>query len=454
MTDKQEQTQERLESRGATVEEAVSEALLMLGARRDEVEIEVLDEGKAGVLGLFGKRAARVAVTRRPKRTRGRRGGRRRRGRGGKDEPRDARPAARRDDNRPADREPAPRRRREEPRPRRDDGRSAAPDRSGSAPRPGSDDRRPPRERTRPERAGRDRPAPPPREAAPEVVSETASGGDRSPSRERTRRPRRRPETAPATRVEPVAEKAPAASAPPETAPIVRDGETVAAADLVSPLRDRPVAEAAEVQRGLAEELMRRAGFAGRCTVDEGEYNQIKIVADVDSAAVLIGRRGSTIDAVEHLVDRMALQAVGEHVRMNLDINNYRRRRQGVLEENALASVRELRDTGKDVHTPPLVARERRIVHLTIEPLEGVTTYTAGEGPDRHVVVTFAKDGETAEVELDEDNGTEAMEIEETESVRTESATETVIDPEPEDVTDDAPEPDASEEKPDANDAP
>ena len=72
---------EQIESSAATVDEAISEALLKLGARRDEVEIEVVEEGRSGVLGMFGRRRARVIATRKRKRTRGRRGGRRRGGR-------------------------------------------------------------------------------------------------------------------------------------------------------------------------------------------------------------------------------------------------------------------------------------------------------------------------------------------------------------------------------------
>ncbi|MBU1674872.1 Jag N-terminal domain-containing protein, partial [bacterium] len=71
---------EQIESRAATVEEAISEALLRLGARRDEVEITVVEEGRAGVLGVFGRRQARVLATRKKKQTRGKRGGRRRSG--------------------------------------------------------------------------------------------------------------------------------------------------------------------------------------------------------------------------------------------------------------------------------------------------------------------------------------------------------------------------------------
>ncbi len=181
--------------------------------------------------------------------------------------------------------------------------------------------------------------------------------------------------------------------------------------------------DAAEVQRACAEELMRRAGFPSRCTVLEGEYNQVKITVDTDSAAVLIGRRGSTIDSVEHLVERMANQAVDDHARMNLDINNYRRRREGQLTANAEDAARQMLESGKDVHTPPLSPRERRIVHMAIADIKGVTTYTAGQGPDRHVVVTSDDDKGSAPKEAPVEAEAAAPEAPEAPDIQTDAET-------------------------------
>ncbi|HRX52471.1 MAG TPA: Jag N-terminal domain-containing protein, partial [Candidatus Krumholzibacteria bacterium] len=80
MSDKDKTT---IRSKGSTVDDAVNEALLRLGARRDEVEITVIEEGKPGVLGVFGRKRAEVEVTRKT-------GGRSRGGRG-RDRDRDGR---------------------------------------------------------------------------------------------------------------------------------------------------------------------------------------------------------------------------------------------------------------------------------------------------------------------------------------------------------------------------
>jgi len=430
--------QEQVESRGPTVDEAISEALLMLGARRNEVDIEVIEEPKTGLFGVFGKRQARVLATRRKKRSRGRRGGRRRRGGQGQGAERQGRETqeARRDDkpqgrsedrsrdrnrNQPRGRsgerssgrnEDRSRRRSEEaPKGRRDEAPRGRRDQRQSQPRseqardrrpeparadtqdalPGNERlprRRPPRRRS--DSGSRSSSEQDMRSAAEmDKMTRSQSRGEPKPMSDSRppREPRRDPEpreTRPVARVESV-----------ESVP---DGQLIAAAEVVAPTRGLAESDAAEVQRGLAEELMQRSGFACRSTVIEGDYNQVKIIADTDSAAVLIGRHGSTVDAVEHLVDRMANQAIGEHVRMNLDINNYRHRREGQLTENALDAVRQVQASGEDLHTPPLCARERRIVHLAVEKVDGVTTHTSGFGPDRHVVVTLEGQSDEGDV--------------------------------------------------------
>ena len=163
------------------------------------------------------------------------------------------------------------------------------------------------------------------------------------------------------------------------------------AAELVTPhdAASPSPAEAAELQRSLAAELMRRGGFLSRCTVEPGDYNQVRIVTDGDSAAVLIGHHGHTIDAVEHLVDRMSARIMGTHVPVNVDINNYRRRREGQLVSLARRAMSQVRATGEEVHLPPQNARDRRVIHLEVAEYEGLTTYSDGEGLERHVVVTL-----------------------------------------------------------------
>jgi spoIIIJ-associated protein len=321
-----------IESQGKTVEEALSEALLKLGARRDEVRVTVLDEGKAGFLGMIGGRRARVRVER--KDPAGQRGGGERR----------------------------PRERRQ-----------------GDAPRGGRSrgGQRASRAKEGPERP-RSRGSTKEREPSPAGVSRPASSSDET--------------TADQTR--PPASRQPSDSVP--------TGPPVQAIDLVQPLRGVTPEEVSGTLERLTTELLARAGFPCRCEVKQGEYHLIKVVTDDSSAGILIGRRGTTVDAVEHLVERMGSMAAGDRVPMNLDINNYRRRREEALVERTQGLIDKVNSSGREVHMEPLSARERRIVHLEVVKARGMRSYTIVTSNGKHVVI--AKDDQR---DGDEDNGIE-----------------------------------------------
>ena len=144
---------------------------------------------------------------------------------------------------------------------------------------------------------------------------------------------------------------------------------------------------AAEVLQTVTTDLMRLAGFPCRCEVKEGEYDLVKLIVEDRSAHVLVGRYGAAVDAIEHLVEKVASQAVGDRVRMNLDVNNFRRRREEHLVQVARSAVREVRETGEPIHLDPLCARERRIVHLQVMDIPGMATYTVQDENGKHVVV-------------------------------------------------------------------
>ena len=151
-----------------------------------------------------------------------------------------------------------------------------------------------------------------------------------------------------------------------------------------------PEEEAPAALQKLTAELMARAGFPCRVDVRPGEYHAVKILTDESSAALLIGRNGATIDAIEHLVERMASQAVGAHVHMNLDVNNYRRRREERLVQRAQEIAARVLRSGEQESLESLPARERRVVHLEVAKVPGVQTFTVMNSEGKHVVVAPA----------------------------------------------------------------
>jgi spoIIIJ-associated protein len=170
------------------------------------------------------------------------------------------------------------------------------------------------------------------------------------------------------------------------------DGGKVLAADVaasarVAPLTAEEIAELPSLLQRVATELMVKSGFPCRVQVIEGEYHLVKLVVDDRSAGVLIGRYGNTVDAVEYLVEKLASKAAGDRVRMNLDINNYRLRREDQLVQRARNAAAEARNTGEPVAMEPAAGRERRIVHLYIQDTEDLTTYTEDHADGKYVVI-------------------------------------------------------------------
>ncbi len=152
--------------------------------------------------------------------------------------------------------------------------------------------------------------------------------------------------------------------------------------------------------------LLARAGFPARCEVVDDEYRQVKVITSDESAGMLIGRHGNTIDSVEHLVERMISMAAGDRVKMNLDINNYRLRRNETLLQRVEEAVAQVRDTGKTYHVEPMNARERRIVHLAAEEYNGIRTFTMDSHRGRHVIIALDNE-EKAAASVDTDDAVE-----------------------------------------------
>jgi len=453
MSDKEKTT---IRSKGASIDDAVNEALLRLGARRDEVEITVLEEGKPGVLGVFGRKRAEVEVTRKAGgRSRGGRGGRSRdqgdraesrgrgrgRGRGrdrddanrsersekAKEEPRRE---ARRGENGPETRaEGGETRRRRRRRPARDEADAAkeTPQKQAVAARDqgGDDDQKNDGEtRRRRRRGGRRRrrrsdgdgpagDAPQTRAVGsaevngnliPSDDAEEVNGnlrgredeaekyaprfdedGNRLPRERRPRRERRsreeRPAAAQVERETPVSQKSPETPVPPT-------GEPIAVAETTA--RVAAGATAAETVTELAGELFRRCGFfASVRTLEPGDDGRlpVRVVVDADSVEAMVGRRSSAISSAQHLIERLNQRASGEFLPLDLDINNYRQRQDGKLTRMAHDAIGRVQQTGEEDHLPPMNARDRRVIHMEVAEVEGLHTYTVGQGMDRHVVI-------------------------------------------------------------------
>ncbi len=108
---------------------------------------------------------------------------------------------------------------------------------------------------------------------------------------------------------------------------------------------------------------------------------------DGDDLGLLIGRRGTTLAALQYMVNVMVNRKTGGRVLVNIDAEHYKRRREETLQGLARRMADRVRQTGRSLTLEPMPAAERRIVHLTLAEDELVTTGSVGEGESRKVVI-------------------------------------------------------------------
>lgn len=106
---------------------------------------------------------------------------------------------------------------------------------------------------------------------------------------------------------------------------------------------------------------------------------------------VLIGRRGETLDALQYLVNLAVRRRVGRQVRIILDVENYRQRREDTLVRLARRLSEKVKRTGNRVVLEPMSPHERRIIHMALQGDSQICTFSEGEEPYRKVVIALRR---------------------------------------------------------------
>ena len=145
--------------------------------------------------------------------------------------------------------------------------------------------------------------------------------------------------------------------------------------------------DAAREARLLMARIVNALGVGGRLDVHEDD-NAITLTCSGADVALLIGRHGQTIDAVQYLLNAISHRAYGdERKEVVVDAAGYRERRRVTLEALAERTAQSVVATGERVELEPMTAVERKVVHLRLKELEGVQTTSEGTEPNRYVVV-------------------------------------------------------------------
>ncbi len=120
------------------------------------------------------------------------------------------------------------------------------------------------------------------------------------------------------------------------------------------------------------------------CDVEGG--SKITLVGN-DKLGVIIGRRGETLDALQYLASLVANEKGSGYYRIVIDIGNYREKRENTLEALARRTANQVLRTGRNRSLEPMNPYERRVIHTTVQGIEGVSSMSIGDGPSRRVVI-------------------------------------------------------------------
>jgi spoIIIJ-associated protein len=122
-----------------------------------------------------------------------------------------------------------------------------------------------------------------------------------------------------------------------------------------------------------------------------GSLNEdvMKLEIEGENAGIIIGKHGSTLDALQYLTSLVVNKSSKEFVRVILDAENYREKREKTLERLALKMADKVKETKRSITLEPMYPNERRLIHTALQKDPGVTTKSVGKEPNRRVVISL-----------------------------------------------------------------
>jgi len=131
----------------------------------------------------------------------------------------------------------------------------------------------------------------------------------------------------------------------------------------------------------------------GEVTIDEYEGDEGELILDItgDDLAVLIGRHGKTLDALQFVISAITVRSIGYRFPVIVDVEGYKSRQRQKLETMARAYAKKAVSQQRSIKFRPMTPYERRIIHMALRNDPRVETGSEGEGSARHVVVVPVK---------------------------------------------------------------
>ena len=139
--------------------------------------------------------------------------------------------------------------------------------------------------------------------------------------------------------------------------------------------------------KGLLEHMGSTA--VAHCTKTDATTYSAELVGE--DLGYLIGRRGDTLDAIQHLCNYSAKRFSEEHIRINVDAEEYREKREDSLRRYARKKAQQVLKARRRCSLEPMNAYERHVIHATLQDMENITTHSTGTEPNRRVVIEYVR---------------------------------------------------------------
>ena len=182
------------------------------------------------------------------------------------------------------------------------------------------------------------------------------------------------------------AEKPAAPAEEPEAAPEEKQPETVQT--LGEEVDDEKAQAIRKFLSGLLEQMESTAEIH-IYLVEKGRY---KVILEGKGLGALIGRRGETLDAIQQLTSYAVNRSGSGRVRVQLDAENYREKREQSLQHLARKVAAKVTKYRRSVTLEPMNAYERHVIHTALQDVPNVTTYSTGTEPNRRVIVAYDRE--------------------------------------------------------------
>ena len=137
--------------------------------------------------------------------------------------------------------------------------------------------------------------------------------------------------------------------------------------------------------------LLENMGSKAEPHAVKGENNTYHVDLVGEDLGYLIGRRGDTLDAIQHLCNYSVGRNVEGHIRINVDAEDYRAKREDSLRKYARKKAQQVLKARRRTTLEPMNAYERHVIHATLQEMDNITTYSTGTEPNRRVVIEYVR---------------------------------------------------------------